>query len=117
MGGDDHVSDSSDSEDDEPYAEDWYDDCKFPSDSENTDIDEYSDKSIDEDINSEEDEEAGKDQTSDCEGTDFCLPTGYWLQLSEALFQLSIMFWTHQDPAGNMSSSAIIYYTAVRGIQ
>ncbi|KAH7232452.1 hypothetical protein B0J15DRAFT_354876, partial [Fusarium solani] len=47
----------------------------------------------------------------------FCLPSGYWLRLSEALFQLSMMFWTHQDPAGNMSSSAIVYYTAVMGIQ
>lgn len=27
------------------------------------------------------------------------------------------MFWTHQDPAGNMSSSVIVYYTAVMGIQ
>ncbi|KAH6975566.1 telomere-associated recQ-like helicase [Ilyonectria destructans] len=48
---------------------------------------------------------------------EFCLPSGYWLRLSEALFQLSMMFWTHQDPAGNMSSSVLIYYTAVMGIQ
>lgn len=28
-----------------------------------------------------------------------------------------MMFWTHQDPAGDISSSVIIYYTAVMGIQ
>ncbi|KAH6977710.1 hypothetical protein EDB80DRAFT_549378, partial [Ilyonectria destructans] len=35
----------------------------------------------------------------------------------EALFQLSMMFWTTRDPAGNMPSSVLIYYTAVMGIQ
>ncbi|KAI3567779.1 hypothetical protein IWW34DRAFT_859673 [Fusarium oxysporum f. sp. albedinis] len=122
LGGDDHVSDSSDSEDDEPRGEDrrgedQHDDCEISSDPGNTDTDEYFDESIDEDVDSEEDEEAEDDHMSDCEGTSFCLPTGYWLRLSEALFQLSMMFWTHQDPAGNMSSSVIIHYTAVMGIQ
>ncbi|KAJ0133676.1 Uncharacterized protein HZ326_23264 [Fusarium oxysporum f. sp. albedinis] len=117
LGGDDHISDSSDSEDDRPRGEDWHADCEIPSDPENPDTDEDFDESIDEDVDSEEDEEAENDYISDCKGADFCLPTGYWLRLSEALFQLSMMFWTHQDPAGNMSSSAIIYYTAVMGIQ
>ncbi|KAH7194982.1 hypothetical protein DER44DRAFT_815616 [Fusarium oxysporum] len=107
----------SDSEDDEPRGEDRDDDCEIPSDLENTDTDEYFDESIDENVDSEEDEEAENDHMSDCEGAGLCLPTGYWLRLSEALFQLSMMFWTHQDPAGNMSSSAIIHYTAVMGIQ
>ncbi|KAH7111678.1 hypothetical protein B0J13DRAFT_659885, partial [Dactylonectria estremocensis] len=39
------------------------------------------------------------------------------LHLSEAIFQLSMMFWTHRDPAGDMSSSVLIHYTAVMGIQ
>jgi hypothetical protein len=39
LGGDDYVSDRSDSEDDGPCRGDWYDDCEIPSDSENTDID------------------------------------------------------------------------------
>ncbi|EXK24121.1 hypothetical protein FOMG_19141 [Fusarium oxysporum f. sp. melonis 26406] len=60
LGGGDHVSDRSDSEDDGPCGEDWYDDCEIPSNSENTDIDEYFDESIDEDVDSEEDEEAEK---------------------------------------------------------
>ncbi|KAM5528478.1 hypothetical protein FOXYSP1_18959 [Fusarium oxysporum f. sp. phaseoli] len=107
LGGDDHISDSSDSEDDEPHGEDRHDDCEIPSDSENTDTDEYFDESIDEDVDSEEDEEVEKDHMSDCKGTDFCLPTGYWLRLSEALFQLSMMFWTHQDPAGNIYATLV----------
>ncbi|KAH6874572.1 hypothetical protein B0T10DRAFT_521747 [Thelonectria olida] len=48
--------------------------------------------------------------------SDFALPSGSWLQLSDAIFQLSMMFWTYQGPAGNMSSSVLIHYTAVMGI-
>ncbi|KAK7592697.1 hypothetical protein V3481_007305 [Fusarium oxysporum f. sp. vasinfectum] len=47
----------------------------------------------------------------------FSLPSGLWLHLSEAIFQLSMMFWTYQDPTGDMSASTIIHYTAVLGIQ
>ncbi|SCO75791.1 uncharacterized protein FRV6_00003 [Fusarium oxysporum] len=92
---DDHISDSSDSDDDRPRGEDWHDDCEIPSDPENPDTDEDFDESIDEDVDSEEDEEAENDYISDCKGADFFLPTGYWLRLSEALFQLSMMFWTY----------------------
>ncbi|KAL5611011.1 hypothetical protein FOBRF1_007128 [Fusarium oxysporum] len=46
----------------------------------------------------------------------FSLPSGLWLHLSEAIFQLSMMFWTYQQPTGDMSASAIIHYTAVLGI-
>ncbi|KAL7755555.1 hypothetical protein ACKLNR_014653 [Fusarium oxysporum f. sp. zingiberi] len=49
--------------------------------------------------------------------SEFLFPSRPWLELSEALFQLSMMFWTHQDPAGDMWSSVVIYYTAVMGIQ
>ncbi|KAL9563907.1 hypothetical protein ACKAV7_011942 [Fusarium commune] len=47
----------------------------------------------------------------------FSLPSGLWLHLSEAIFQLSMMFWTYQEPTGDMSASAIIQYTAVLGTQ
>ncbi|KAH7187148.1 hypothetical protein DER44DRAFT_753975 [Fusarium oxysporum] len=47
----------------------------------------------------------------------FSLPSGLWLHLSEAIFQLSMMFWTYQEPIGDMSASTIILYTAVLGIQ
>jgi hypothetical protein len=47
----------------------------------------------------------------------FSLPSGLWLHLSEAIFQLSMMFWTYQEPTGGMSASTIIHYTAVLGIQ
>ncbi|KAF5655188.1 hypothetical protein FCIRC_13920 [Fusarium circinatum] len=98
LGEDGHVSDSSDSEDGEPCGQDWYYNGETPSDPEISDIDQY-------------------DSDTSYERSDFSLPNGYWLRLSEALFQLSMMFWTHQDLSGNMSSSAIIYYTAVMGIQ
>ncbi|PNP52709.1 hypothetical protein FNYG_15809 [Fusarium nygamai] len=64
----------------------------------------------------EEDASIGIDDSSQSQ-SEFLLPSTPWLELSEALFQLSMMFWTHQDPAGDMSSSVIIYYTAVMGIQ
>ncbi|RBA11840.1 hypothetical protein FPRO05_14192 [Fusarium proliferatum] len=118
LGEDGHVSDSSDSQDSEPRGQDWCYSGEVPSDPEISDIDQdNSDTSTDEDAGFGEDEEAHEDRTSGYEGSDFSLPNGYWLRLSEALFQLSMMFWTHQDPSGNMSSSAIIYYTAVMGIQ
>jgi hypothetical protein len=119
LGEDGHVSDSSDSSDDEPRGQDWYRDCDsdIPSGPENTDIDQDFDTTTDEDVDLGEDEEVGEDQISGYEGSDFCLPSGYWLRLSEALFQLSMMFWTHQDRAGNMSSSAIIHYKAVMRIK
>ncbi|WJG35692.1 uncharacterized protein FOBCDRAFT_203991 [Fusarium oxysporum Fo47] len=59
----------------------------------------------------------GIDNNSMRDESEFVLPSRPWLELSEALFQLSMMFWTYRDPAGDMSSSAIIYYTAVIGIQ
>ncbi|RYC77442.1 hypothetical protein BFJ63_vAg19684, partial [Fusarium oxysporum f. sp. narcissi] len=70
----------------------------------------------DEETDFEEDASIGIDDSSQYQ-SEFLLPSRPWLELSEALFQLSMMFWTHQDPAGDMSSSAIIYYTAVMGIQ
>ena len=42
--------------------------------------------------------------------------TGWRLRLSEALFQLSMMFWTHQSSSGTMESSTIVYFTAVLGV-
>ncbi|KAH7205489.1 uncharacterized protein BKA55DRAFT_530432, partial [Fusarium redolens] len=39
------------------------------------------------------------------------------LHLSKAIFQLSMMFWTYQEPTGDMSAYAIIHYTAFLRIQ
>ncbi|WKT54184.1 Helicase superfamily 1/2, ATP-binding domain [Fusarium oxysporum f. sp. vasinfectum] len=111
LGEDGDISDKSDSEGDEPYSQDWHDDGEIPSDPESSDTDQDFNTSTD------EDEEIGIDQMSDSEGSDFSLPNGNWLRVSEALFQLSMMFWTYQDPAGNMSSSTIIHFTAVMGIR
>ncbi|EFZ03297.2 tlh3 [Metarhizium robertsii ARSEF 23] len=46
----------------------------------------------------------------------FRLPHGTRLELSEAVFQLSMMFWTYQCQDGVMDSSAIVHFTAVMGI-
>ncbi|KAF4414667.1 hypothetical protein FACUT_14076 [Fusarium acutatum] len=46
----------------------------------------------------------------------FSLPSGLWLHLSEAIFQLSRIFWTYQEPTRDMFASAIIHSTAVLGI-
>jgi hypothetical protein len=46
----------------------------------------------------------------------FVLPSGPSLALSEAIFQLSMMFWTYKDPAGDMASSALIHFTNVLGV-
>ncbi|EXA31287.1 hypothetical protein FOVG_17411 [Fusarium oxysporum f. sp. pisi HDV247] len=71
----------------------------------------------DEDSDFEEGTHLGVDNNSMRNESEFVLPSRPWLELSEALFQLSMMFWTYRDTAGDMSSSAIIYYTAVMGIQ
>jgi hypothetical protein len=42
------------------------------------------------------------------------LPTGQDLQLSEALFQLSMIFWTFQCRTGNMAASMLVNFTAIR---
>jgi ABC-type Zn2+ transport system substrate-binding protein/surface adhesin len=42
------------------------------------------------------------------------LESGFWLRLSEAIFQLSMMLWTYQEPTGDMSASTIIHNTAAQ---
>ncbi|KAJ3455783.1 hypothetical protein MRS44_017265 [Fusarium solani] len=65
----------------------------------------------------EEDDEEGKDEQDYAPGQHtFRISRGTRLKLSEALFQLSMMFWTHQCQAGVMASSALIHFTAVMGI-
>ncbi|PWI64550.1 hypothetical protein PCL_09563 [Purpureocillium lilacinum] len=44
------------------------------------------------------------------------LPHGTRLELAEALFQLSMMFWTHQCQTGVLDSSTLVHFTAVMGI-
>ncbi|KNB15613.1 hypothetical protein FOXG_21404 [Fusarium oxysporum f. sp. lycopersici 4287] len=105
LGEDGHISDSSDSEDGEPRGQDWRHNGETLSDPEISDIDQdNSDTSTDEDAGLGEDEEVHEDRTLGYEGSDFSLPNGYWLRLSEALFQLSMMFWTHQDPYSRIIS-------------
>ena len=89
------------------------DDCN----QEYREADDDDDSETDEDADYEEEEHVEEENYPMGDESDFVPPSGSWLQLSEALFQLSMMFWTHRDPAGNMASSALIYYTAVMGIQ
>lgn len=81
------------------------------------------------------DEASDDDETSDDNDDVFCeedygshgeqqsshrrsisLPHGTRLELAEALFQLSMMFWTHQCQTGVLDSSALVHFTAVMGI-
>jgi hypothetical protein len=67
----------------------------------------------------EDEEEGGRDELEDGgerEQSGYTLPSGPMLKLSEALFQLSMMFWTYQDPAGEMATSILVHFTAVLGI-
>ncbi|KAH6986585.1 hypothetical protein EDB80DRAFT_690733 [Ilyonectria destructans] len=70
-------------------------DSAFNSASESEDMEtgedsgEDTDEETDENTDSEEDEGMETDQQTSYDGSDFCLPSGYWLRLSEALFQLS----------------------------
>ena len=47
-------------------------------------------------------EEDGEEEER--EHPSFTLLSGPSLKLSEALFQLSMVFWTYQDPAGDITS-------------
>ncbi|KAI3571801.1 hypothetical protein IWW34DRAFT_674933, partial [Fusarium oxysporum f. sp. albedinis] len=62
----------------------------------------------------ESNEDHDGNRAEDAKDTDpaFSLPSGLWLHLSEAIFQLSMMFWTYQEPTGDMSASAIIHFPA-----
>ncbi|OAQ57815.2 DEAD/DEAH box helicase domain-containing protein [Pochonia chlamydosporia 170] len=72
-----------------------------------------------EDAEEQEDEDDEDDDIQDENGVldhVFHLPTGTRLKLCEALFQLSMMFWIYQCPAGTMSSSTLIHFTAGMGV-
>ncbi|SCO92404.1 uncharacterized protein FRV6_16532 [Fusarium oxysporum] len=66
----------------------------------------------------ESNEDHDGNRAEDAKDTDpaFSLPSGLWLHLYEAIFQLSMMFWTYQELTGDMSASAIIHFTAALGI-
>jgi hypothetical protein len=96
-----------------------------PSDDENEDEDEDEDEYICDHDRVETDNHFNEnDKYHNMNGEDelsvnstFFLPSGHWLHLSEAIFQLSMMFWTYQEPTGDMSASIIIQYAAILGIQ
>ena len=46
----------------------------------------------------------------------FTLPARLYLELSEALFQLSMIFWTYRDLARDITSLVLIHFIAVQGI-
>lgn len=107
--------DETDCESSEDDSEQEYDEMDDEDHSETDDNDCETDGDTDSDEEDREDVEDGDNQTTD--EPDFTLPSGSWLELSEALLQLSMMFWTHRDPAGDMSFSVLIHFTAVIGIQ
>ncbi|KJZ70143.1 hypothetical protein HIM_10450 [Hirsutella minnesotensis 3608] len=75
----------------------------------------------DDDESDDSDESCEEDYTGDGENPtshrrSISLPHGTRLELAEALFQLSMMFWTHQCQTGVLDSSALVHFTAVMGI-
>ena len=56
------------------------------------------------------------DKSSESEQCQFYLKSGTRLELSEALFQLSMMFWTFQNQTGQIESLAIIHFIAIIGV-
>lgn len=57
-----------------------------------------------------------KECAADCIWRQCSQVGGTRLELSEALFQLSMMFWTHQNQAGDMTMLTIVHFTGVIGI-
>jgi hypothetical protein len=94
---------------DEEAEDDYYDDNDDNDEDEEQD---EAEKEVEEDTKNEQEEDEEKER----EQSGFTLPSGPMLKLSEALFQLSMMFWTHQDLARDMTSSILVHFTAVLGI-
>ncbi|KAH6985415.1 hypothetical protein EDB80DRAFT_590452, partial [Ilyonectria destructans] len=89
-------------------------DSQSESDSENDSDSGYTDCS---DNDSKKDEDRGdRSQDDDDDEATFRLPQGIRLELSEALLQLSMMFWTYQSQDGAMTCSTIVHFVAVLGI-
>lgn len=94
-------------------------DCNYgytydPSDNDSNKEDDRADRSRDDD----NDEVMQSDDVTDLRAgqATFRLPQGIRLELSEALLQLSMMFWTYQSQDGAMTSSTIVHFAAVLGI-
>ncbi|KAF5696103.1 hypothetical protein FMUND_15783, partial [Fusarium mundagurra] len=100
---------ASDEEEDEPSDYDDGDEEDYLTDYEGLEVGNWSNES---------NEDHDRNRGEDAKDTDpaFSLPSGLWLHLSEAIFQLSMIFWTYQEPTGDMSASAIIHFTAALGI-
>jgi hypothetical protein len=94
----------------EEGGDDYYDD----DDDDDEEEQEEEDKEVEDD--KEDEQEEDEEEEAEREQSGFTLLSGPMLKLSEALFQLSMMFWTHQDPAGDMTSSILVHFTAVLGI-
>jgi hypothetical protein len=101
---DEDLEEEKEYDDDEENEDDYYDD----NNGEEEEQDE--EKEAEDDTKDEQEEDAEREQSG------FTLPSRAMLNLSEALFQLSMMFWTHQGPAGDMTSSILVHFTAVLGI-
>jgi hypothetical protein len=95
-------------EEEEDDRDDYYDDNDDNDDNDNNDEDEEQDE-VEEDTKDEQEE----DKEEEREQSGFTLLSRPMLKLSEALFQLSMMFWTHQNLVRDMTSSILVHFTAV----
>ncbi|KAH6972651.1 hypothetical protein EDB80DRAFT_596203 [Ilyonectria destructans] len=104
-------------------------DSQSESDSENDSDSDYTDDRSDNDSKKDEDRgDRSQDDDDDevmqsgyvpdlrASQATFRLPQGIRLELSEALLQLSMMFWTYQSQDGAMTCSTIVHFVAVLGI-
>lgn len=108
---DDEDEDSDNDSDDDSDDDDCENNSDIGNDG-NSDNKGYCENSTD----TKDDEEDGYMLDSSIEQFKFCLPQGVRLELSEALFQLSMMFWTYQSRDGVMDSSTIVHFTAALGV-
>jgi hypothetical protein len=94
------------------------DDGQEEDDEENDEEEDEEESNDEKEDNEEEEEEVVVEEEEDSmkEDPGFTLPSGSGLKLSEALFQLSMMFWTYQDSAGDMTSSVLVHFMAVLGV-
>ena len=109
----------------EKYSDTDSDCAQSPSDDYSNEEKDQGDRSQNKDEDEDEDDEDEDDdeQTQSDDASDlgmgqstFQLPQGLRLELSEALLQLLMMFWTYQSQDGAMTSSTVVHFAAVLGI-
>lgn len=109
----DYILELVDKVEDKDLKEEEEDTYDFSDDDEYIDEEEQDEEEKELEVDTEDEQESAKEERKQ---PSFPLPSRPILTLSEALFQLSMMFWTYQDPARDMTSSVLVHFTAVLSI-